>query len=535
MDFRVNNITVSTSTSLGSGSSIFVLGQDFTSTSTDAEKTSYYCKTFSLETLDVSTFHAVQFNPIIEPGNKKKVHHILLYECPGLAYDSASANYEGRCWGDEAPSSVKNCNFGKVIAGWAIGGGPIMMPEVAGMRFGNGIHNKYALMEIHYDNYDGADFVDSSGLRMLYTPTLRQHDVGVLSTGALAGLHIPAGEESYSVNARCPSGCTSSVRSDGVTIFSSFLHAHTSATSIHAALLDGSGTFKESLGAEPFYDFNFQQAIALNATVMPGDQLHVKCTFNTQHRTKATRFGLATDDEMCLTYLWYYPYDSSLPNSNGCIFTNFDLSTYETVDIRPDPYADDLLPIALCENAGFDLASPSEPGKMIEDKICKSTFQDEQPMFLEGAEAAFDRTLYSFSKELEDGFKIFWNFNEDDQVLDLAALAQTDGWVGIGFGRGAMAGSDVVIGWLDEDGGYHFSDRFAVANDVPVVDSEISYFNIAVMAGQCNENGENCVWEDAIKSDLISTVLMSGGTTSSPTSSPPMVLLALLLMTLLLK
>ena len=75
MNFRVSNITISTSTSLGSGSgsSINVLGQDFMSTSADAEKTSYHCKTFSLAALDVDTFHAVQFNPIVSPDNKKKV------------------------------------------------------------------------------------------------------------------------------------------------------------------------------------------------------------------------------------------------------------------------------------------------------------------------------------------------------------------------------------------------------------------------------------------------------------------------------
>ena len=233
---------------------------------------------------------------------------------------------------------------------------------------------------------------------------------------------------------------------------------------------------------------------------------------------------------MCLTYLWYYPFDASLPNSNGCLFTNFDLSTYEAKDIRPDPYADDLLPIALCDNAGFSVADPAEPEKMTEDKVCKTNFEEDHPMFLEGAEAAFDQTLYSFSKELEDGFKIIWSFDENNQVLDLAAMAKTDGWLGLGFGRGAMAGSDIVLGWLDEVGGYHFSDRFAAANAVPVVDSEMSYFNIAVLGGQCDESGENCVWKEAVKSDLISTVLMSGSATSSPSAlSPLVVLLALFL------
>jgi hypothetical protein len=35
------------------------------------------------------------------------------------------------------------------------------------------------------------------------------------------------------------------------------------------------------------------------------DEIHTRCTYNTEGRTKSTLFGLATGDEMCLTYLWY--------------------------------------------------------------------------------------------------------------------------------------------------------------------------------------------------------------------------------------
>ena len=112
------------------------------------------------------------------------------------------------------------------------------------MPFGDGVENKHLLMEVHYDNFDGVNFNDSSGLRMFYTPTLRPNDVGVMYTGALPGIDIPPGEESYELNARCPTLCTTHLQDGGVTIFSSILHAHTAGRAIHASLLDSSGNFK---------------------------------------------------------------------------------------------------------------------------------------------------------------------------------------------------------------------------------------------------------------------------------------------------
>ena len=209
--------------------------------------TSYWCKGINVTHLDGSPQHAVGFEPIVTEGNERRVHHILLYQCPDMANDPEAATYSGNCWADSTPRTVKQCNFGSVVTAWAIGGEPSYFPTAAGMKVGEGgVGGGYYMMEvrawylciyisdgtrlfarrlshthnfahpsrgslrspslrspqIHYDNYDASTFNDSSGLRMLYTPTLRENDIGVMYTGALIGIDIPPNEERYDINAR---------------------------------------------------------------------------------------------------------------------------------------------------------------------------------------------------------------------------------------------------------------------------------------------------------------------------------------------
>ncbi|GMI03346.1 hypothetical protein TrLO_g13982 [Triparma laevis f. longispina] len=518
MDFKVEDVLVSsetTSLSAGSGD-IYIAGTQVNEAvnspdSVKSLRTSYYCKGFSLEELDDAKYHGLQFSPIISEENKAKVHHILLYQCPKMADDPTAASYEGRCWGDDVPLTVRRCNFGTVVAAWAIGGGPTIFPPAAGMPFGLGVENKHLLMEVHYDNFDGVDFNDSSGLRMHYTPNLRPNDVGVMYTGALPGIDIPPGEDSYELNARCPSHCTTQIEEGGIKIFSSLLHAHTSGRAIHASLLDSGGNFKASLGSEPYYDFNFQSAIDLNVTMEGGDEIHTTCQFNTEGKTHNTKFGLATDDEMCLTYLWYYPLQ---PKADRCIFVNVDITGYEVVSITENPYENQvagkvIIPAALCDNQNFAVSTHVAPERGTGSECVDLDAGGE--VYLEGADAAFDVGDYMFDMNLDDDYKLYWSFDEETEVLRVATKVKTgSGWVGLGFGRGNMIGSDVVLGWVDdEDGSYYFSDRFAKDNAVPEVDSSMDYWGVSVVRGTCDEeNEEDCVWEEAV---LGENFLLSAG------------------------
>ena len=53
--------------------------------------------------------------------------------------------------------------------------------------------------------------VDASGVRIEYTPTLRQEDAGIFSVGSVTGLFIPPNTDEFKVNGYCHSSCTSEV------------------------------------------------------------------------------------------------------------------------------------------------------------------------------------------------------------------------------------------------------------------------------------------------------------------------------------
>ena len=66
-------------------------------------------------------------------------------------------------------------------------------PWQAGIRFGKTSY-KYAQLQVHWTNEGKAtDWYDSSGLRLFYTPKLRQYDLGTIITGQVH-LELPPGQ-----------------------------------------------------------------------------------------------------------------------------------------------------------------------------------------------------------------------------------------------------------------------------------------------------------------------------------------------------
>ena len=54
-------------------------------------------------------------------------------------------------------------------------------------------------------------FQDSSGVRLTYTPTLREQDVGSIQVGMVQGVVVPPRVDKFKVEAYCDSTCTQQV------------------------------------------------------------------------------------------------------------------------------------------------------------------------------------------------------------------------------------------------------------------------------------------------------------------------------------
>uniref|UniRef100_A0A8C2PRQ4 Monooxygenase, DBH-like 1 n=1 Tax=Cyprinus carpio TaxID=7962 RepID=A0A8C2PRQ4_CYPCA len=253
-----------------------------------------------------------EIEPMIQKGHENLVHHILLYQCDSnLNKSEIDRGHE--CYHPNMPDSFFTCET--VLFAWAIGGEGFTYPPHAGMSIGTSIDPVYVQMEIHFDNPSlQRGIVDSSGLRLYYSPSLRRYDAGVIETGVWVSLYhmLPPGMQDYITEGHCTQECLQesldSEMASGIHVFAVLLHAHLAGRAIKAR------HFRQQVELQPLasddqFDFNFQefQPLSQERIILPGDSLITECRYNTKGRMNMTWGGLSTRDEMCLSYLLYYP------------------------------------------------------------------------------------------------------------------------------------------------------------------------------------------------------------------------------------
>ncbi|XP_069462783.1 DBH-like monooxygenase protein 1 [Ambystoma mexicanum] len=273
--------------------------------------TTYWCQMFKMPMLH-KKHHIIKVEPLIQQGHENLVHHILLYEC-GQSLNETVLDYGHECYHPNMPDAFLYCET--VFFAWAIGGEGFTYPPHVGLSIGAPTDPKYVLMEIHYDNPSFQEgLMDSSGLQLFYTPHLRRYDAGVLETGVWVSLHhmIPPGMPSFLSEGHCTRECLEEAlnneKPNGIHVFAVLLHAHLAGESIKTRHFRN-GEELQTLAYDSEFDFNFQEFQYLHEerTILPGDNLITECQYNTKSRTTMTWGGLSTRDEMCLSYLMYYP------------------------------------------------------------------------------------------------------------------------------------------------------------------------------------------------------------------------------------
>ncbi|XP_071335319.1 DBH-like monooxygenase protein 2 homolog [Trachinotus anak] len=264
--------------------------------------TYYHCKVMKFSKLETK-HHIYQIEPVIE--HHDIVHHMLLYSCPSFV----TTPYDKPCF----MGSEGDACFG-VVAAWAVGGGVFEFPENAGIPVGGGDSDIYYRLEIHYNNPNlESGRTDSSGLRLHYTSQLRQHDVGILTTGVVPFNHIkyniPPKAPQFHTYGVCNTSLISQVNPvPDLQMFAVLLHTHLAGRKVRVGHYRN-GKQIDFLGLNENYDFEMQRIVSSGniKTIKQGDEIVVECTYNTANRTGVTKMGLGTTDEMCLAFLFYYP------------------------------------------------------------------------------------------------------------------------------------------------------------------------------------------------------------------------------------
>ncbi|XP_018599031.1 DBH-like monooxygenase protein 1 homolog isoform X1 [Scleropages formosus] len=276
-----------------------------------SKDTTYWCQLFKIPDVQ-KKHHIIRIEPLIQRGHENLVHHILLYQCDsGLNETELDLGHE--CYHPNMPDSFLTCET--VVFAWAIGGEGFTYPPHAGLSIGTSIDPVYVLMEVHYDNpalQQGV--VDSSGLRLYYTPTLRRYDASVIEMGVWVSLYhmLPPGLQEYVSEGHCTQECLQESLDQempsGIRVFAVLMHSHLAGRAIRVRHFRNQEELPH-LAQDDEFDFNFQefQYLTQERLLLPGDSLITECKYNTRGRKNMTWGGLSTRDEMCLSYLLYYP------------------------------------------------------------------------------------------------------------------------------------------------------------------------------------------------------------------------------------
>jgi len=210
----------------------------------------------------------------------------------------------GMFWNGTAATSYMG------IYGWAPGVEPMVL-EKCGFRASSTDETAFNMLTLntHYDNPEFKEGMeDNSGVRVYYTRKSLV-DCGFMSVGQADAVkeennYLPLGKSLYEYTGKSTSSIDWKVPE--VTLLYSFLHMHLTGREMWTEHYRN-GTSLGTISRIDFWDFNFQSVQKLltgEVKFKKGDSLKTTCVFDTNQKTK---FGLASQDEMCLDMYIYYP------------------------------------------------------------------------------------------------------------------------------------------------------------------------------------------------------------------------------------
>ena len=240
--------------------------------------------------------------------NKALPHHWLLYSVPGGAVDGA---FEP-CIGTHLLQDAQ------LVAGWAVGGNDVTLPEDIGLRM-PGAERSF-LLEWHYYNTTGAVQMDSTGMSICVLPAgTRPNTAGMtwLGTENFNGpAGMPAGQMS-NFSGTCVNDSGAPIH-----IFRFWPHMHKWGRQMTSVVTRAGSLANEEVFKMPF-DFNYQVSYDAGVELMPGDSITSTCTFNNMSLSNVA-FGPSTDQEMCYQFAFSYPagaLDNGIPSLVGATNT----------------------------------------------------------------------------------------------------------------------------------------------------------------------------------------------------------------------
>jgi hypothetical protein len=250
--------------------------------------------------------------------NLRVLHH-------WLAFETDETNPEGS-W-VVSPLPTVNGVGANLIAGWAVGGTNIELPEDVGFELPP--HGKQINMQWHFYNSTPEMQTDKSAVQICTVPkAARAHTASITWVGTedlngnkwLGGAGMPPRQESE-FEGTCNPLRAGMDPTEPIHIIGFWPHMHQLGTNMQTFINHKDGT-KEKIFDKPF-DFNKQVHYLHPYELQPGDTITARCRFN-----NTTDFGVAygesSDTEMCYNFTFAWPahaLDNGVPSLIGATNT----------------------------------------------------------------------------------------------------------------------------------------------------------------------------------------------------------------------
>ncbi len=260
----------------------------------------YMC--FAFKSPFAAGAQATAWAPVID--DERVVHHWILYRTK-LPQVSAGP----------FPCDVTLQVTTDFVAGWAPGGGTVVLPDDVGLDLGG--PDDWYILQLHYNNTAGyADALDRSGVAFCTAEEERPNMAGIVSLGSL-GIAIPPGAQDHDVVGVC-SGLHTLFWPD-MHIIGASPHMHELGTAMQSTVHRIDGT-KQDLMANPAFDFSNQGMHFPDEEIIvhPGDSIITTCTYDNPHAWPVL-FGEGTNDEMCFNFVLAYPVNTLLDRNCGIL------------------------------------------------------------------------------------------------------------------------------------------------------------------------------------------------------------------------
>lgn len=263
---------------------------------------------------------------------------------------------------------------------WEVGSDrTFSLPALAGFPLGGKKGFLGFRVEVHYHNPNHvAGIIDRSGVRIWYTRKKRRYDAGIMNLGdpglILQGRPTSFWPDDVGLNDSDNSTVTSSIRTnksaaamalqhsfycppacfsrermnqqhptfsredggaknENVVVFKEVMHMHSTGSRMTNIQFDASGNSKR---ASEINYFDFLQGAGFHVRQKPyivdtGDSFVSTCYFDNETKRKVV-FGSGSNDEMCQTFLWYYP--SALDDDKALDCNFWDESSRDAANIN---------------------------------------------------------------------------------------------------------------------------------------------------------------------------------------------------------